>query len=324
MRLYDCIVVGGGPAGVTAAIYLKNAEKNILLISESAIGGKVLETFEIKNIPGFVSISGEKFGNKLENQILELGVPVEYSKVTNIDFNNNTFNVLCEEDQFQSKSIILALGTNPRLLGVPVIVEEEDGTQEWIRQEDYTERDFIGDFIHTCALCDGVFYKDKTVAVVGGGNSAITEAIYLSSICKKVVLVQNLKILTADKSLISILNSKNNIEIYLDQKIESFNKHSNGEIEIKVENDESKFVDGVFISIGSVPNTDILKWKKWVCMDDSGYIMVTDKMESTCSVDGVFAAGDCTNTPVKQITTACAQGTIAAKSAIEYLNKRDN
>ena len=136
-------------------------------------------------------------------------------------------------------------------------------------------------------------------------------------------LIQNLKILTADKILISILNSKGNIEVYLDQKIESFNKHSNGEIEIKVENDESKFVDGVFISIGSVPNTDILKWKKWVCVDDSGYIMVTDKMESTCSVDGVFAAGDCTNTPVKQITTACAQGTIAAKSAIEYLNQNN-
>lgn len=324
MGLYDCIVVGGGPAGVTAAIYLKNAEKNILLISESAIGGKVLETFEIKNIPGFVSISGEEFGNKLENQLIELGVQVEYNKVTHIDFNNNIFSVICGEDKFESKSVVLALGTNPRLLDVPVFVEDGDGTQEWRQQEDCTERDFIGDFIHTCALCDGVFYKDKTVAVVGGGNSAITEAIYLSSICKKVVLVQNLKILTADKSLIGMMNSKSNIEIYLDQKIESFNKHSDGEIEIKVENDESKFVDGVFVSIGSVPNTDILKWKKWICVDDSGYIMVTDKMESTCEVDGVFAAGDCTNTPVKQITTACAQGTIAAKSAIEYLNKRNN
>ena len=327
MKLYDCIVIGGGPAGVTAAIYLKNAEKNILLVSESAIGGKVLETFEIKNIPGFVSISGEEFGSKLENQLIELGVQVEYSKVTYIYYNDNVFSVICGEDKFESKSVVLALGTNPRLLGVPVIVEDGDGIQEWRQQEDCTERDFIGDFIHTCALCDGVFYKDKTVAVVGGGNSAITEAIYLSSICKKVVLVQNLKILTADKSLIRILNSKGNIEIYLDQKIESFNKHSDGEIEIKVENDESKFVDGVFISIGSVPNTDILKRKKWVCVDDSGYIMVTDKMESTCSVDGVFAAGDCTNTPVKQITTACAQGTIAAKSAIEYLiknNKGDN
>lgn len=323
MRLYDCIVVGGGPAGVTAAIYLKNAEKNILLISESAIGGKVLETFDIKNIPGFVSISGEEFGSKLENQLIELGVQVEYSKVIHIDFNNNIFSVICGEDKFESKSVVLALGTNPRLLDVPVMVEDGDGTQEWRQQKDCTERDFIGDFIHTCALCDGVFYKDKTVAVVGGGNSAITEAIYLSSICKKVVLIQNLKILTADKILISILNSKGNIEVYLDQKIESFNKHSNGEIEIKVENDESKFVDGVFISIGSVPNTDILKWKKWVCVDDSGYIMVTDKMESTCSVDGVFVAGDCTNTPVKQITTACAQGTIAAKSAIEYLNQNN-
>lgn len=204
------------------------------------------------------------------------------------------------------------------------MVEDGDGTQKRRWKEDSTERDFIGDFIHTCALCDGVFYKDKTVAVVGGGNSAITEAIYLSSICKKVVLVQNLGILTADRSLINILNSKNNIEIYLNQKIESFNKHFNGEIEIKVENDESKFIDGVFISIGSVPNTDILKGKQWVCIDNNGYIVVTDKMESTCAVDGVFAAGDCTNTSIKQITTACAQGTIAAKSAIEYLNKRNN
>lgn len=322
MKLYDCIVIGGGPAGVTAAIYLKNAEKNILLISESAIGGKVLETFEIKNIPGFISISGEEFGSKLENQLIELGIQVEYSKVTHVDFSNNIFSVICREDKFESKSVVLALGTNPRLLGVPVLVEEGNSTPECRRQEDCTERNFIGDFIHTCALCDGVFYKDKTVAVVGGGNSAITEAIYLSSICKKVVLVQNLKILTADKSLISILNSKGNIEIYLDQKIESFNKHIDGEIEIKVKNNESKFVDGIFISIGSVPNTDILKGKQWVCIDNNGYIMVTDKMESTCAVDGVFAAGDCTNTPIKQITTACAQGTIAAKSAIEYLYKK--
>ena len=213
MKLYDCIVIGGGPAGVTAAIYLKNAEKNVLLISESAIGGKVLETFEIKNIPGFVSISGEEFGNKLENQLIELGVQVEYSKVTHIDFNNNIFSVICGEDKFESKSVVLALGTNPRLLDVPAMVEVGDGTQEWRQQKDCTERDFIGDFIHTCALCDGVFYKDKTVAVVGGGNSAITEAIYLSSICKKVVLVQNLKRLTADKSLISTMNSQRNIEV---------------------------------------------------------------------------------------------------------------
>ena len=166
MRLYDCIVVGGGPAGVTAAIYLKNAEKNILLISESEIGGKVLETFDINNIPGFVSISGEEFGSKLENQLIELGVQVEYSKVIHIDFNNNIFSVICGEDKFESKSVVLALGTNPRLLDVPVMVEDGDGTQEWRQQKDCTERDFIGDFIHTCALCDGVFYKTKRLQLL--------------------------------------------------------------------------------------------------------------------------------------------------------------
>ena len=323
-EIFDCIIVGGGPAGATSAIYLKNAGKSVLLISESAIGGKVLETTEIRNIPGFASIPGAEYGQKLEEQLNSLDVKIEYNRVTKIEKDNRLFSVFCEDSIFTSKTVILAVGTKPRLLGVPVhLIKESD--EPFPQYTNSTEEENLGMGFHTCALCDGIFYKDKTVAIIGGGNSAVTEALYLSNICKKVIVIQNLMHLTAENSLVEKLQSKDNVEVWFGTVVNFFSKYDNYiELTLSSYPMDNIRVDGVFISIGSIPNTE--EFKNFVHCDDSGYVTVTGMMEPTHAVDGVFAAGDCTDTPIKQITTACAQGTIAAKSAIEYINnfKGDN
>ena len=312
-RIFDCVIVGGGPSGLTASIYLRNAGKSVAVVS-SDIGGKIAETPEVRNIPGFICISGQDFSDRMYEQAISCGVEFIIDKVIDISMINSLFVVVGEDNTYVSKSCIVATGTKNRLLNIPAINVSNGGVID--------ESIFIGNGIHTCSLCDGIFYKDKTVAVIGGGNGALTEALYLSNICKYVYIYQNLPNYTADTELIDRVESTENIISVFNANIDSYLfdivDGKNKFFGLRINGVNGSF-DGVFISIGVVPNTDILK--RFECTDSFGFIKVNEDMSIQNVSSGIFACGDCTNNKIKQVTTACGSGTIAAKSAIEYINK---
>jgi thioredoxin reductase (NADPH) len=285
---YDVIIVGAGPAGLTSAIYLLRAGKKVLILEKETIGGQISSSPLVENYPGFSAISGSTLADNLYNQILNLGGDIELEEVLKIEDKK----VTTDESVYNAKAIILALGVKPRLLGLD------------------REEDFIGNGISFCVSCDGAFYKNKTVAVIGGGNSAIGNALYLKDICKKVYLIQNLDKLTCEDILIPKLKSEN-LEILFNSKVDELIGQDSLET-IVVNNNEIK-VDGIFISIGQIPNTKIAN----LLDKDHDYILKDD--DCATNVEGVFAAGDCTSKKIRQLTTATSDGTIAAISVINYL-----
>lgn len=299
--MYDIIIVGAGPAGLTAAIYALRSNKKVLILEKESIGGQMSSSPLIENYPGFLSISGSELSNNLYNQVIELGGQVELEEVLNVEFGSTKI-VTTDMGKYDAKAIIFATGAKYRKLGLE------------------KEEELIGNGISFCVACDGAFYKDKTVAVIGGGNSAIINAITLSDICKKVYVVQNLDKLSAEESLITKLNEKENVEVIYNATVQKLigsenlnainiliNKTKNRELEI----------DGMFISIGLIPQNDFIK--NDIALDEYGYI----KSDAECNtnLEGIFVAGDCRTKKVRQITTATADGSIAAINAVKYLNK---
>ena len=299
--IYDIIIVGAGPAGLTAAIYALRSNKKVLLLEKETIGGQMSSSPLIENYPGFLSISGSELANNLYSQVLELGGEVELEEVLSIEFGEIK-TITTDMGKYETRAIILATGAKYRKLGL----EKED--------------EFIGKGISFCVACDGAFYRDKTVAVIGGGNSAIINAITLSDICEKVYVVQNLDKLSAEASLINKLNEKKNIEIIYNATVQEIigDNNLNG-IVISINNTEKRKleIDGMFISIGLVPQNEFIK--DTVTLDNYGYI----KSDAECvtNIEGVFVAGDCRTKNVRQITTATADGSIAAINAVKYLNR---
>lgn len=299
--IYDIIIVGAGPAGLTAAIYALRSNKKVLVLEKETIGGQMSSSPLIENYPGFLSISGSELANNLYSQVLELGGEVELEEVLSIEFGE-TKTVTTDMGKYETRAIILATGAKYRKLGL----EKED--------------EFIGKGISFCVACDGAFYRDKTVAVIGGGNSAVINAITLSDICEKVYVVQNLDKLSAEASLINKLNEKKNIEIIYNATVQEIigDNNLNG-IVISINNTEKRKleIDGMFISIGLVPQNEFIK--DTVTLDNYGYI----KSDAECvtNIEGVFVAGDCRTKNVRQITTATADGSIAAINAVKYLNR---
>ena len=299
--IYDIIIVGAGPAGLTAAIYALRSNKKVLVLEKETIGGQMSSSPLIENYPGFLSISGSELANNLYSQVLELGGEVELEEVLSIEFGEIK-TITTDMGKYEARAIILATGAKYRKLGL----EKED--------------EFIGKGISFCVACDGAFYRDKTVAVIGGGNSAIINAITLSDICEKVYVVQNLDKLSAEASLINKLNEKKNIEIIYNATVQEIigDNNLNG-IVISINNTEKRKleIDGMFISIGLVPQNEFIK--DTVTLDNYGYI----KSDAECvtNIEGVFVAGDCKTKNVRQITTATADGSIAAINAVKYLNR---
>ena len=295
--IYDLIIIGGGPAGATAAIYCARDDKEVAVIEKEVIGGRITESPKVDNIPGFNNISGADFGNKLDVQLEENGIEVFYDNVIRIDKQEDLFIVYTDEDSYESKSIIIATGTKNRLLGLP---EEEK---------------LIGKFISFCVACDGIFYKGKNVIVVGGGNSAITEAIELANYCKKVTIVQNLDHLTATKSLLTELENCLNVEILLGEELDKYLINSEGKCEgISLKSGKNIFADGLFMAIGQIPQNEL--FKDYVELDKNGYIIATNGCTKT---SGIFACGDCVSGSVQQVVTACGSGAIAALGILNYL-----
>lgn len=298
--MYDIIIIGGGPAGLTAALYACRANKKTLVIEKETFGGQITFSPKVENIPGFVSLTGNEFAEKLVEQVLEQGADVESCEVLEIK-DGEIKTVVTDDGEFEGKAVIIATGAKHRMLGV------ED------------EEKYVGEGISFCAVCDGAFYKGKTVAVVGGGNSSLQETILLSDLAKKVYVVQNLDFLTGEKKLADQLYKLDNVEVITGVTVESFLGDSELEgIVIKNSAGESRklSIDGLFIAIGLIPQNDA--FKNVVELDDRGYAVIDETCES--ATKGIFVAGDCRAKKIRQVTTAAADGAIAALAACDYID----
>ena len=299
--MYDIIVVGGGPAGLTAALYARRANKNVLIIEKATFGGQITYSPKVENIPGFISLTGNEFAEKLVEQVLEQGADVEMAEVLSIT-DGEVKKVITDSGEYEAKTVIIATGAKHRMLGLP------------------NEEKFVGEGISFCAVCDGAFYKDKTVAVIGGGNSALQEAILLSDLAKKVYVVQNLDRLTGEVKLAEQLEGKSNVEIILGTVVDSLIGENTLEgINVKKVSDDSitsLSIDGMFIAIGLIPQNDI--FKNLLALNDYGY--ADSKEDCLTKTNGVFVAGDCRSKRIRQVATAAADGAIAALAACDYID----
>ena len=302
--MYDIVVVGGGPAGLTAAIYGKRNGKDVLVIEKSVFGGQIVNSPKVENIPGFDSISGDEFGDKLLEQAMNQGAEVALEDVVSVQKKENVFIVdTAEGSQYEGKTVILATGTTHRTLGL-------EGEEE-----------LIGSGISFCAVCDGDFYRDKTVVMVGGGNSAFVESALLVDIVDKLIILQDLPEFTADKKLQDQVLSKGNVEAHKSTKVISYEVSNDGKNQITgvcyEEAGERKIAkcDGVFLAVGLVPENDA--FKELADLDERGYF-VPDNICNT-KTPGLFVAGDCCQKTLRQVTTACADGAYAAISACDYI-----
>ena len=297
MNTYDIIIIGGGPAGLTAAIYARRANKTVLVLEKGTFGGQITSSPKVENIPGFASVTGSEFGDKMVEQAMGLDAEIECCEVKKI-INGSPFTVVTDEGDFSGKSIVIATGTKHRLLGLE------------------KEEDFIGNGISFCAVCDGAFYEGKTVAVIGGGNSALQEAVLLSESCKKVYVVQNLDFLTGEEKLQETLASKDNVEIILGTVVEEL--IGDGDLSaIKIKGaDESSVleIDGMFTAIGLIPQNSVFEGV--IDLDEYGYIVAGEDCQT--NVEGIFAAGDCRTKRIRQVATAAADGAVAALAACSF------
>ena len=302
-HIYDVIIIGGGPAGYTAALYASRAGLDTLVIEKMSAGGQMALTGDIENYPGFADgIDGFTLGMNMQSGAEKFGAHTEYAEVTALDLQKSIKEVKTDNSIFYTKTIILAMGASPRELGVE-------------REKELTSRG-----VHYCAHCDGRFYKDKTVIVVGGGNSAVSDALYLSRIAKKVILVHRRDTLRATKIYHEPLKNADNIEFLWNSQIIKFigeTKLSGAVVKNALDSKETKIdCDAVFISIGRRPDTDILSGT--VALDENGYVIADESTKT--NISGVFAAGDLRTKTLRQIVTATADGAVAAYFAEEYLS----
>lgn len=297
--MYDIIIIGCGPAGMTAGIYAARANKKVLIIEKETIGGQISSSPLVENYPGYNEISGSELANNMFEQVTALGVDVELDEVKKIEYGKIK-KVITLDNVYEAKAVIIATGSRYKLLG--------------LKNED----NLIGNGIHFCVACDGAFFKDKIVAVIGGGNSAVINAITLSDICKKVYVIQIIDKLTAESTLVEKLKEKENVEIILNAKVTELIGEDNLQaIKVNILNKVREIkLDGMFISIGLIPQSDFVK--ELLPINKYGYIesnnCVTEK-------DGIFVAGDCRDKQIRQLTVATSDGTTAALDAIAYLNK---
>lgn len=300
--MYDIVVIGAGPAGLTAALYARRASKTVMVLEKGAFGGQITFSPKVENIPGFASLTGNEFAEKLVDQALGQGAEVDLCEVTEIKDNGDTKIVVTDSGEYEARAVIIATGATHRLPGLD------------------REFDFIGNGISFCAVCDGAFYEGKTVAVLGGGNSALQEAILLSDLCKKVYVVQNLEVLTGEKKLQEQLSKKDNVEIITLAKITELlgDSELNG---IKIEangKEQTLEIDGLFVAIGLIPQNK--QFENVIALDKWGY---ADSDEACVTkTAGIFVAGDCRKKRIRQVATACADGAVAALAACDFIDSK--
>ncbi len=298
--IYDAIIIGAGPAGMSAALYLLRDGKKVLILEKETIGGSIASTPLIENYPGVKAVSGSELTDIMFDQIDELGVEFELEKVTNINvLEDDIKEVITEDNKYLGKVLIIASGSAYRTLNLP------------------NEDKLIGHGIHFCVACDGAFYKGKDVAIVGGGNSAVINAYSMSKIAKKVYILQKMDKLTCEKDLINKIESTDNVEImYNVDVLEYLGDDELTGLSIKVDGKKKKLkVDGVFLNIGLIPQNKFAY--DVIDLDERDYVISTN---TETKVPGLYVIGDSRTKKYSQVTIATADGTIAALNAIEYLN----
>lgn len=301
----DILIIGAGPAGLTAAIYARRANKSVLLLEKNGFGGQMTFSPKIENYPGFVSASGNELADAFVEQALAQGAQIELEEVLSVKKSGDVFEVETDSATHTAKAVIIASGAKHRMLGVP------------------HEEEYVGNGISFCAVCDGAFYAGKNVAVIGGGNSALQEAILLSEQCESVTVIQNLDFLTGEKKLAEALLAKPNVKVIYGTVIKEFT--GDGEtlsgVITKRESDgaeEALPFDGVFVAIGLAPDTAFAKGLTEI--NDWGYVVSGEKCETECP--GLFVAGDCRTKTVRQVATAVADGATAALAACAFIEGR--
>ncbi len=300
--MHDIIIVGAGPAGLTAALYALRADKTVLVLEKSTFGGQITYSPQIENYPGFAMMSGNEFADKLVDQVINQGAEIDMETVIAIRDNGATKTVVTEDGEHEAKAVIIATGVKHRQTGLP------------------NENELVGEGISYCAVCDGAFFKGQTVAVLGGGNSALQEAVLLSEGCSKVYVIQNLDYFTGEAKLVEKLKAKDNVEFIMGTVITELKGEKSLEgLTLRKESDGSESelkVDGLFVAIGLIPNNKA--FADVAGLDEWGYI---DSDESCVTkTAGVFVAGDCRKKQIRQITTAAADGSIAALAACRYID----
>lgn len=298
---YDILIVGGGAAGLTAATYARRAGKRVLVIEKAAFGGQITWSPRVDNFPGFLSISGAELGDRLLEQAMEQGAEVALEEVVRAERCGEGFRLFCDSgEEFLGKALIAATGAKPRRLGLA------------------REEELIGSGVCFCAVCDGAFYKNRVVAVCGGGNSALQDALLLSEKSSKVWLIHRRDCFKGEAKLVEELEKRENVEFLLNAKVTALR----GEDEltgVSVEREGKSFdlaLDGLFVAVGHAPDNAV--FKEWIALDEQGYAASGE--DCATLTPGLFIAGDCRKKKVRQLTTACADGAAAALAACEWLS----
>ena len=303
--MHDIIIVGGGPAGLTAAIYALRAGKSVLVIEKAGFGGQIAFSPKVENIPGTISISGSAFADQLTEQAMALGADVELENVIRVESADGIHRVFTEEGStFEAKALILAVGVKHRMLGLP------------------GEEELVGSGLSFCAVCDGAFYAGQDVAMIGGGNSAMQEALLLSEVCRKVTIVQNLAFFTGEQKLAEALMHRENVEILFSTVVTAYEATDGVLTGLKLRNEDTGeehtiSVDGAFLAVGLVPENGA--FAHLAALDSRGYFAAGEDCRT--ATPGVYVAGDCRCKTVRQVTTAAADGAIAATTACRYLDQ---
>ena len=302
--MYDILIVGGGPAGLTAAIYGLRAGKSVLVIEKNGFGGQIAYSPKVENIPGTQLISGTEFADKITEQAMALGAEVELENVVRVDAAGEVKKVYTEEGgEYEGKALILAVGVKHRMLGLP------------------GEEALVGKGLSFCAVCDGAFYAGQETVMIGGGNSALQEALLLSEVCTKVTIVQNLAFLTGEKKLSDALEAKDNVRIIYSSVVEEYLQENGNLTGVRIKNtdtgaEEVIMADGAFLAVGLVPENGA--FAQVAKLDERGYFDIDENCAS--ATPGVFVAGDCRRKNIRQVTTAAGDGAVAAMAACRYLD----
>ena len=303
--MYDVVIVGGGPAGLVSAVYALRGGRSVVVIEKNSFGGQIAFSPKVENIPGTIQISGAEFADKLVEQVVNLGADLELEKVTEIKKEDGIFRVSTEDGNvFEGKTVILALGVKHRMLGL-------EGEEE-----------LVGNGISFCAVCDGAFYTGQHAAMIGGGNSALQEALLLSEVCSKVTIVQNLADFTGEKKLSQAIAEKDNVEVYFSTVVDSYLTRDGALTGLRLKNDVTGelfeiAVDGAFLAVGLQPENE--PFAEFAKLNAWGYF---DSAEDCLTdTEGLFVAGDCRSKRIRQVTTAAGDGAIAAMAACMYLDQ---
>lgn len=300
--MYDILIIGGGPAGLTAAVYARRAGKSALVIEKAAFGGQITWSPRVENFPSVLSISGAELGDRMMEQAMEQGAEMELDEVTGLSFADGVYTAKTDfGGEFQARAVVIATGAKPRMLGLP-------------REEELT-----GNGVCFCAVCDGAFYKDRVVAVNGGGNSALQDALLLSEKCRRVYLIHRRGSFRGEAKLVEALKARDNVEFLLNASVtELLGENELTGIQLTQDGTERELaLDGLFVAIGHKPDNRV--FADFMELDEAGYAASGEDCRTKTT--GVFVAGDCRKKSVRQLTTACADGAVAALAACEYLDR---